>query len=168
MRGVPADRMDRQLACMPARRQTVFTKLGLGKRHHARLSLATWFAPAVAAFAAEAPVLMEVAVDQDHTADWLRSGIVLAAVTGSARPAVGCNSQPLGAMRYLAACSPSFMERQFSDGVGAGSLARAPSLVFKAKDELQTRWAHRLCHRLGELPHHTLPSTQAFVTSSRS
>ena len=81
---------------MPARRQTVFTKLGLGKRHHARLSLATWFAPAVAAFAAEAPVLMEVAVDQDHTADWLRSGIVLAAVTGSARPAVGCNSQPLG------------------------------------------------------------------------
>jgi LysR family transcriptional regulator (chromosome initiation inhibitor) len=129
--------------------------------------LATWFAPAVAAFAAEAPVLMEVAVDdQDHTADWLRSGIVLAAVTGSARPAVGCSSQPLGAMRYLAACSPSFMERHFSDGVGAGSLARAPSLVFNAKDELQTRWAHRLCHRHVELPHHTLPSTQAFVTAT--
>lgn len=32
-------------------------------------SLATWFAPAVAAFAADAPVLVELAVDdQDHTA----------------------------------------------------------------------------------------------------
>jgi hypothetical protein len=31
-------------------------------------SLATWFAPAVAAFAADAPVLLELAVDdQDHT-----------------------------------------------------------------------------------------------------
>ena len=49
-------------------------------------SLATWFAPALAAFATEAPVLMEIAVDdQEHTAQWLRSGVVLAAVTGSAR-----------------------------------------------------------------------------------
>jgi len=130
-------------------------------------SLATWFAPALATFAAEAPVLLEVAVDdQDHTAEWLRSGIVLAAVTGSARPAVGCNSQPLGAMRYLAACSPSFMQLHFSDGVGAGSLARAPSLAFNAKDELQTRWVFRLCQRHVELPHHTLPSTQAFVIAT--
>ena len=58
-------------------------------------SLATWFAPAMAAFAADAPVLMEVAVDdQDHTTEWLRSGAVLAAVTGTARPAAGCNSRP--------------------------------------------------------------------------
>ena len=65
-------------------------------------SLATWFAPAMAAFAADAPVLMEVAVDdQDHTTEWLRSGAVLAAVTGTSRPAAGCNSRPLGAMRYL-------------------------------------------------------------------
>mgnify|MGYP000852577230 FL=1 len=132
-------------------------------------SLATWLAPALATFAAEAPVLLEVAVDdQDHTAEWLRSGIVLAAVTGSARPAVGCNSQPLGAMRYLAACSPSFMERHFLDGVSAGSLARAPSLAFNARDELQTRWAQRLCQRHIELPHHSLPSTQAFVTATLS
>lgn len=130
-------------------------------------SLATWFAPALAAFAAEAPVLMEVAVDdQDHTSEWLRSGKVLAAVTATARPTVGCNSRPLGAMRYLAAASPSFKERHFGDGVGAGSLARAPSLVFNTKDELQTRWAHRLCHRHVELPRHTLPSPQAFVTAT--
>jgi len=130
-------------------------------------SLATWFAPAIAAFAAGAPVLMEVAVDdQDHTAEWLRSGAVLAAVTGTARPAAGCNSRPLGAMRYLAAASPAFVARHFASGVGAGSLAKAPSLVFNAKDELQARWVRRLCHRHVELPRHTLPSPQAFVTAA--
>lgn len=130
-------------------------------------SLATWLAPALTRFAAEAPVLMEVAVDdQDHTAEWLRSGKVLAAVTATARPASGCNSRLLGAMRYLAAASPAFMENYFAKGVGAHSLSLAPSLVFNTKDELQTRWVQRLCHRHIELPRHTLPSPQAFVTAS--
>lgn len=129
-------------------------------------SLATWFAPAVADFAATAPVLLDVAVDdQDHTADWLRSGAVLAAVTGTARPATGANSSPIGAMRYVAAASPAFMRQHFAGGVGAGSLARAPSLVFNSKDELQARWVRRLCHRHVELPRHVLPSSQAFVTA---
>lgn len=130
-------------------------------------SLATWFAPAVAEFAAAAPVLMEIAVDdQDHTAQWLRSGAVVAAVTGSSRAAAGCDSRPLGAMRYVSAASPAFMAAHFAEGVGAGSLARAPSLVFNAKDGLQAQWAQRLCHRHVELPRHILPSTHAFVTAT--
>ncbi len=130
-------------------------------------SLATWFAPALAAFAAEAPVLVELSVDdQDHTAEWLRTGAVVAAVTGTARPATGCNSQPLGVMRYLAAASPAFMARHFAQGVGAGSLAQAPSLLFNTKDELQAGWVRRLCHRHVELPRHTLPSSHAFVTAA--
>src|SRR5574343_350752 len=85
-------------------------------------SLATWFAPAVAAFAASAPVLLDVAVDDEgHTAEWLRGGAVLAAVTASARPVAGCNHRPLGAMRYLAAASPAFMHQHFADGVDAAS-----------------------------------------------
>lgn len=130
-------------------------------------SLATWFAPAVAAFAADAPVLMNVAVDdQDHTAEWLRSGAVLAAVTANAQPATGCNSRPLGAMRYVAAASPAFVARHFPNGVDAAALAQAPSLVFNTKDGLQTRWAHRQCDHHVELPRHTLPSPQAFVTAA--
>lgn len=130
-------------------------------------SLATWLAPALATFAAGAPVLMEVSVDdQDHTAQWLRSGTVVAAVTGTARPATGCNSLALGAMRYVAAASPAFMARHFAEGVGAASLALAPSLLFNTKDELQDRWVRRLCHRHVELPRHTLPSSQAFVTAT--
>lgn len=130
-------------------------------------SLATWLAQPLAAFAARHPVLMEVAVDdQDHTTEWLRSGAVLAAVTATARPAAGCNSRPLGAMRYVAAASPAFVARHFAAGVGAGSLAQAPSLVFNAKDELQARWVNRLCHRPVQLPRHTLPSPYAFVTAA--
>lgn len=130
-------------------------------------SLATWFAAALAAFAARAPVLMAVHVDdQDHTGEWLRTGAVLAAVTGTARPATGCNSHPLGAMRYRAAASPAFVALFFAQGVGAGSLAHAPSLVFNNKDELQARWVRRLCHRHVELQRHTLPSSQAFVTAA--
>jgi LysR family transcriptional regulator (chromosome initiation inhibitor) len=130
-------------------------------------SLATWFAPALAAFAADAPVLVDLTVDdQDHTADWLRRGSVLAAVTGTARPAAGCNSRPLGAMRYIAAASPACMARHFAGGVGAASLALAPSLVFNTRDDLQARWVARLCQRPVDLPRHRLPSPQAFVTAA--
>ena len=132
-------------------------------------SLASWFAPAMAAYAAQAPVLISLSVDdQDHTAEWLRTGAVLAAVTSSARPATGCNSQPLGVMRYLAAASPALVARHFSAGVGAGSLAQAPSLLFNTKDELQATWVRRLCHRHVELPRHTLPSPQAFVVAAEA
>lgn len=130
-------------------------------------SLATWFAPALARYAAQAPVLVAVTVDdQDHTSAWLRSGAVLAAVTGTARAAAGCNSRALGAMRYLAVASPAFVAAHFARGVGAASLAEAPSLVFDAKDTLQERWVQRQCHRHVNLPRHTLPSAQAFVTAA--
>jgi LysR family transcriptional regulator (chromosome initiation inhibitor) len=90
-------------------------------------SLATWFAPAVVGFAAAAPVLMEISVDdQDHTSEWLRSGAVLAAVTGTPRPASGCNSQALGAMRYLAAASPEFVERYFRQRCGYQQFVPGP------------------------------------------
>ena len=69
-------------------------------------------------------------------------------------------------MRYLAAASPAYMARHFAGGVGAGSLARAPSLAFNAKDDLQARWVRRLCHRDVELPRHAVPSAHAFVTAA--
>ncbi|MGQ2921487.1 MAG: LysR family transcriptional regulator ArgP [Hydrogenophaga sp.] len=132
-------------------------------------SLATWFAPALATFAAGAPVLMEIAVDdQDHTAEWLRSGAVMGAVTGNGRSVPGCSLQPLGAMQYVAAASPDFVSKHFPNGVSSRSLSAAPSLVFNAKDELQDRWAHRICRRHVELPRHVLPSAHAFVTATLS
>jgi LysR family transcriptional regulator, chromosome initiation inhibitor len=127
-------------------------------------SLATWFGPAAAAFAAEAPLLLDLHVDdEEHTARWLREGVVLAAVTALARPAAGCNSRPLGRMPYVAAASPAFVARHFAAGIGPKALARAPSLVFSAKDELQSRWARQVCRKAVVLPQHTVPSSDAFV-----
>ena len=111
-------------------------------------SLATWFTATISAFGWDAPVLLQIAVDDEgHTAEWLRSGQVLAAVTAKQEPAAGCNSLPLGAMRYLAAASPAFVARFFPQEINAESLASAPSLMFNAKDELQQRWAERHCER---------------------
>lgn len=130
-------------------------------------SLATWFAPALTAFEAEPSVLIDVTVDHEgHTTEWLRSGAVLAAVTAVAEPAIGCNSRPLGAMRYRAVASPSFVARYFSRGVDADSLAQAPSLLFSSKDDLQARWVQRLCQHHVELQRHTIPLSQAFVTAA--
>ena len=68
-------------------------------------------------------------------------------------------------MRYLAVASPAYVERHFANGIGAGSLARAPSLVFNTKDDLQARWVRRLCHRDVELLRHAVPSPHAFVAA---
>ncbi len=130
-------------------------------------SLATWFVDAMSLFAAQAPVLMQVAVDDEgYTAEWLRNGSVLAAVTATEQPAAGCNSQVLGAMRYVAVASPAFVSRFFSKGVNADSLVVAPCLRFNPKDQLQRRWSYQICKQHVELPHHMLPSPQGFVAAS--
>ncbi|MBJ2155490.1 LysR family transcriptional regulator ArgP [Variovorax sp. IB41] len=131
-------------------------------------SLATWFMAAAAAFAVqEEATLLDLTVDdQDHTAERLRSGAVLAAVTALAQPVAGCNSEALGTMHYVAAASPEFVKRHFAQGVGARTLASAPSLVFDRKDRLQARWVRRICHRNVETPRHWIPSPNAFVEAA--
>lgn len=131
-------------------------------------SLATWFMPAAVAFTKKTAALLQIAVDDEgHTAHWLRSGQVLAAVTSTEAPAAGCNSLPLGTMRYVAAASPGFLARHFPQGIDAASLAKAPSLVFNAKDELQQRWVeHHIGRGAPMPPRHAVPSPQAFVAAA--
>jgi LysR family transcriptional regulator, chromosome initiation inhibitor len=128
-------------------------------------SLATWFVPALAAFASAHPQLrIDLLVDdQEHTAEALRRGDVLAAVSASAEPVQGCRSQPLGRLRYCATASPAFVRRWFAQGVNAASLERAPCLLFNRKDQLQTRWMRRITRRAIAPACHGLPSSQGFV-----
>lgn len=128
-------------------------------------SLGTWFMGALAAFAAESPnALLDVALDdQDHTAEWLRRGQVLAAVTSLAEPVQGCRSRPIGRLRYVATASPAFVERHFADGVTPRALRAAPALRFNEKDQLQHRWLRRVTRQSIEPPTHRFPATQAFV-----
>ena len=130
-------------------------------------SLATWFMQAAVTFGKGDVALLQIAVDDEgHTAQWLRSGQVLAAVTATEAPAAGCNSLPLGAMRYVAAASPAFLARHFPQGIDTASLAKAPSLMFNAKDELQQRWVEQHFGTRVPMPRHTLPSPQAFVAAA--
>ncbi|KFL30209.1 LysR family transcriptional regulator [Devosia riboflavina] len=127
-------------------------------------SLGTWFLPAAAAFAENSTVLLNITVDdQEHTAEALRRGRVLAAVTALAEPVAGCRTIPLGRLRYLATASPDFMRRHFPDGVTKETLTRAPALTFNQKDLLQSDWATNLLGETVSGPSHFLPSTHGFV-----
>jgi LysR family transcriptional regulator (chromosome initiation inhibitor) len=130
-------------------------------------SLATWFVQAVARLAGEGEAVVDAAVDDEgHTADWLRTGRVLAAVTAEAGPVQGCRTIALGRMRYLATASPAFAARHFRGGVTEAALAAAPTLVFDPRDRLQRRWMRRVCRRTPEPPTHRLPSTHAFLDAT--
>lgn len=129
-------------------------------------SLATWF---VAAMAETQDCLFDLVIDdQDHSADWLRRGEVVAAVTASAKPVQGCDSTPLGALRYIATASPTFVRRFFPEGVTTRSLARAPRLTFNSKDRLQTQWIRQAFGTEIASPSHWLPSSQAFIDAAQA
>ncbi|HUX69431.1 MAG TPA: LysR family transcriptional regulator ArgP [Cellulomonadaceae bacterium] len=99
--------------------------------------------------------------DQDHSAELLRDGTVMAAVTADARAVQGCRVRPLGSMRYLAVASPAYAARWFADGLGV--LDRAPLLTFNRKDALQQQFLRALGHGAAQPPVHYVPSSTAFV-----
>ena len=126
-------------------------------------SLATWVIPALAETGG---LLFDLVIDdQDVSQDWLRRGEVVAAITAQPGPLQGCESVPLGALRYRATASPAFRDRWFPQGVTAGALARAPTLSFSDKDRLQELWATRLTGgpQRRAFPTHRMASSQAFV-----
>lgn len=125
-------------------------------------SLATWILPALAA--TEGFLFDLVIDDQDVSQDWLRRGEVVAAITAHKGPLQGCDTVPLGALRYRATASPAYLTRWFPQGVTAEALTRAPTLTFSDKDRLQDRWAaQHLRPRREALPTHRMASSQAFV-----
>ena len=132
-------------------------------------SLATWLLPALAAAGAQgADLLFDLAIDdQDHSEDWLRRGAVSAAITARPGPVQGCDSHPLGHLRYRATASPAYMARWFADGVTAAALARAPVVTYDTKDRLQERWLRTMTGRRPGYRGHMIPSSQGFVEAAR-
>jgi len=133
-------------------------------------SLAAWLIPALAEAQAAAPHLVfDVTVDdQDHSADWLRRGEVVAAVTATATPPHGCDVIPLGRLRYVATASPGFVASHFPEGVTAAAMAMAPCMTFDRKDRLQSQWLERNFGQTPAPPSHFLPSTQAFIDGAEA
>lgn len=130
-------------------------------------SLATWVLPALA----DVPgVLFDLVIDdQDHSAELLRSGEVAGAITVSSHPIAGCDAVDLGALDYVAFCSPGFFARHFADGVTAEALRYAPALTFNRKDRLQLAWAEaHIGTRLRVLPTHYVGSTHGITDAARA
>lgn len=132
-------------------------------------SLATWFPHAMAQAAEGQAITFDIHVeDQDHSANLLREGRVMAAVTADPQPVQGCQVLPLGTLRYRALASPAFMQRYFATGVTAHTLAQAPMLVFNRKDALQERFVRRITRRKLTPPVHWLPEAHAFVKATKA
>lgn len=131
-------------------------------------SLASWIVPALAEARLAMPdLLFDVVVDdQAHSAESLKRGEVVGAITATPHPPTGCDSYPLGSLRYVATASQMFMKRYFAQGVTGAALAVAPMLTYDEKDRLQMDW---LAHNFGLTrmpPTHYLPSTTAFIEAA--
>ncbi|AJD45714.1 chromosome replication initiation inhibitor (plasmid) [Rhizobium gallicum bv. gallicum R602sp] len=132
-------------------------------------SLGTWFLTAMSSFARRSAYLFNIAIDdEDHTAEWLRRGQVIAAVSSLEKPVQGCRHMFLGALRYHATASPDFVSRHFPQGVTAEAIGNAPALTFNQKDRLQSRWIRQVLGEDLSPATHWLPSTQAFIEASLS
>lgn len=128
-------------------------------------SLATWFLPALAGLAEDLGVCFDLhRDDQDHTAQLLRQGRVMAAVTSSPEPVQGCSVRTLGRMRYRAMAAPGFVARYLADGPQGELLPSVPVVVFDRKDDLQDRFLRELAP--GRPPGRFrmyVPSSESFV-----
>ncbi|MBX5144132.1 LysR family transcriptional regulator ArgP [Rhizobium lentis] len=132
-------------------------------------SLGTWFVEAMSNFANTSSYLLNVAVDdQDHTAEWLQRGRVIAAVTSLEKPIRGCRRFALGTLRYNATATPDFVARHFPDGVTSEAIRNAPALTFNQKDRLQSSWVRQTFGGDLDYPTHWLPSPQSFVEATLS
>jgi LysR family transcriptional regulator, chromosome initiation inhibitor len=127
-------------------------------------SLATWFPEAARIFGQTSGVPLDLTLDDEaHTADRLRSGEVMAAVTAEATSVQGCRTIPLGSLRYAACASPEFVARYFPNRITAPELAEAPSLRFDRRDGLQERWAQEALGIKLDAPTYSVASTHAFI-----
>jgi LysR family transcriptional regulator (chromosome initiation inhibitor) len=117
-------------------------------------SLHTWFLPALAQV--PGPRYELHTDDQDYTADLLRAGTAMAAVTAQHVVVQGCRLEKLGAMRYLPVGVPSLPE-----------LPLAPMIVYNRKDQLQHRFLATLTRRPVDPPVHSVPAASAFVDAIR-
>lgn len=112
-------------------------------------SLATWFPTLFPEIAHWPDLRLRLVADNEgRTAELLREGSVMAAISVARDPVAGCSSQTLGRMRYLPVASPALLSSAGLSALGAGPherlqdgtldrVARLPVLRFDDTDDLQ-------------------------------
>jgi LysR family transcriptional regulator (chromosome initiation inhibitor) len=127
-------------------------------------SLATWVLPALAQVDGVTFDLHRA--DDSRTADLLREGVVMAAVTSQTAQVQGCRSTPLGIMRYRPACTRAFARRWFPHGPTPEALDAAPVVVFDRTDDLQDMFLRERAPG-ARPPRHHVPSTVEYEETIR-
>ena len=118
-------------------------------------TMATWMLDAMVAVQERHRVTFELfRIDETLSAQRLRHGDVMAAVTSVPQPVPGCRVVRLGTMRYLGLATPAYVERYLADGPTAAALARAPLIDFDRADVIQRGFLRKLARR-----HLTPPAT---------
>lgn len=129
-------------------------------------SLGTWVLPALAPLADE--IVFDLhREDQDHSADLLREGAVVAAITTAARPVQGCTSHRLGVLRYRPMVAAHRVADLLPDGPTPAALAAAPLVVFDRKDDLQDRYLRGRGADPMLAPRHHVPASADFALAVR-
>ncbi|WP_022834174.1 LysR family transcriptional regulator ArgP [Curtobacterium sp. B8] len=135
-------------------------------------SLGTWFLDALALVRAETEVVFDLhREDQDRTAELLRAGTVMAAVTAEADPVQGCSSVALGVDRYRAVAAPSFVDRYLADIDPTTAserrvldrLDRVPLVDYDRADDLQQGYLRRVLGHAPRGPRHFVPTSADFA-----
>lgn len=128
-------------------------------------SLSTWVLPALAGTQG---LLFDLVIDdQDHSADLLKTGEVLGAISANPKPVPGCDAIPLRPLTYAAFAAPGFVARHFADGLTAQAFAHAPAITFNHKDRLQRDWAAEVCGTRVTLPTHYIGSSHGITEAAR-
>lgn len=131
-------------------------------------SLATWVLPALAGVPSAQGITFTIhSADESRTAELLRDGTVMAAITSSREPVQGCSVRRLGRLRYRPMASPEFVRDWFGDGATPEALAVAPIVMFDDTDDLQDRYLRRRTRRALHPPRHFVPASAAFAEAVR-
>jgi LysR family transcriptional regulator (chromosome initiation inhibitor) len=131
-------------------------------------ALHTWLIDALVAVQADHRVTFElVREDQSRTAERLRRGDVMAALTSDPRPVPGCRVVQLGRIRYRAVATPEWMRTHLPDGPTPAALAHAPLIAFDRSDTLQHDFLRRVTRRRLTPPVTWIPSVGQFETALR-
>jgi LysR family transcriptional regulator (chromosome initiation inhibitor) len=131
-------------------------------------SLNNWFLPAMLDLSRTHEARFQVhQEDEEHSAEYLRNGTVLAAVTADPRPVQGCRVVRLGKMRYLPLATPEYAARWLSGKPLPEALAEAPMVVFNEKDVLQHRLVRKVTRRKLDPPSHAIPASAPFHEAVR-
>ncbi|MEU8222917.1 LysR family transcriptional regulator ArgP [Kribbella sp. NPDC048915] len=131
-------------------------------------SLNNWFLPAMLDLSRTHDARFQVhQEDEEHSAEYLRNGTVLAAVTADPRPVQGCRVVRLGKMRYLPLATPEYAERWLRGKSLPEALVEAPMVVFNEKDVLQHRLVRKVTRRKLDPPSHAIPASAPFHEAVR-